>query len=99
MLGKVDLAAVLLELVMNETSVQSLHERSGLSSRSIATQIKMLKTKKLVDTLNAGRTVKITERGIQFLDLYKTSRYVQGTLLFRPSASQARKNRGSFDIA
>ena len=74
MLGKVDLAAGILELAMNETSMQSLQEKIGLSSRSIATQVKMLSSKKLVDTLDAGKTVRITKRGIQFLDLYKSIR-------------------------
>jgi hypothetical protein len=71
-MGKVDLAAGILELALNETSVQSLQKKMDLTPKTLDDQVRMLKSKKLVDSLGSGKTIRTTKRGTQFLDLYKS---------------------------
>jgi predicted transcriptional regulator len=72
MIGKVDLAAAILELAMNEISREHVQERLGLSTRDADEQLKLLKSKDLIDISKTGKSLNITKRGTQFLDLYKS---------------------------
>jgi predicted transcriptional regulator len=72
MIGKVDLAAAILELAMNEISRQHVQERLGLSTKDADEQLKLLKSKDLIDISKTGKSLNITKRGTQFLDLYKS---------------------------
>jgi predicted transcriptional regulator len=71
-MGKVDLAAGILELALNETSVQSLQKKMDVTSKTLEEQLRMLESKKLVDSLKAGKTIRTTKRGTKFLELYKS---------------------------
>jgi CTP-dependent riboflavin kinase len=72
MMGKVDLAASILEFALIEISLRSLQEKLHLSSKVLDGELKMLKEKDLVDISPDGRIVSATKRGTQFLDLYKS---------------------------
>ncbi|MGI0037100.1 MAG: winged helix-turn-helix domain-containing protein [Nitrososphaera sp.] len=74
MSGKVDLAAAILELALKETPLQSIQERTNLSPTDFRQHLQMLESKALVDVSKADRKLKITKRGAQFLDLYRSIR-------------------------
>jgi hypothetical protein len=84
MLGKVDTAALILELTADGASKQYLKNRMDLSARELEDHLSMLGSKNLVRILkakggeNAAVTIKITRRGIQFLNLYRsiTAKYL-----------------------
>ena len=71
-MGKVDLAAGILELALDEASVQSLQKAIDLTPKALEDQLRMLKSKKLIEDFNAGKTIRATKRGTQFLELYKS---------------------------
>jgi predicted transcriptional regulator len=72
MMGKVDLAAGILELAMDETSAQSLRKKMDIAPKTLEDQLQMLKSKKLVDSTNDGKAIRTTKRGTQFLELYRS---------------------------
>jgi hypothetical protein len=85
MLGKVDTAASILELTADGASKQYLKNRMDLSAGELEDCLTMLGSKNLVRILKAKgvkedavATIKITKRGIQFLDLYHsiTTKYL-----------------------
>lgn len=78
MVGKVDLAASILQLVSKETSPDLLLEKLHLSSKILDEQIRMLKSRDLITVSKGGKSVSITKRGRRFLDLYDSihSRYL-----------------------
>ncbi|GEM_PF-2340904 len=84
MLGKVDTAALILELTVDGASKQYLKNRMDFSARELEDYLSMLGSKNLVRILKAKGgdsavvTIKITRRGIQFLNLYRsiTAKYL-----------------------
>jgi predicted transcriptional regulator len=76
MLGKVDTAASILELTTEGASTQYLKNRTDLSGDELENYLTMLESKDLIRILKSGSgkeasaTIKITKRGIQFLNLY-----------------------------
>ncbi|HEY7733199.1 MAG TPA: winged helix-turn-helix domain-containing protein [Nitrososphaera sp.] len=76
MLGKVDTAASILELTTEGASRQYLKNRTDLSGDELENYLTMLESKDLIRILKSGigkeatATIKITKRGIQFLNLY-----------------------------
>jgi predicted transcriptional regulator len=76
MLGKVDTAASILELTAEGASKQYLMNRTDLSGDELQGYLTMLESKDLIRILKAkggkeaAATIKITKRGIQFLNLY-----------------------------
>lgn len=76
MLGKVDTAASILELTTEGASKQYLKNRTDLSGDELEDYLTMLESKDLIRILKAkggkevAATIKITKRGIQFLNLY-----------------------------
>lgn len=71
MTGKVDLTAALLELALTEIPAQSIQERLGLSPTDFGKHLLMLESKALISVSKPSK-VKITKRGMQFLDLYNS---------------------------
>jgi len=85
MLGKIDTAASILELTTEGASKQYLKNRTNLSADVLEEYLTMLGSKDLVRILkarggkeDAAATIKITKRGIQFLNLYNsvTAKYL-----------------------
>lgn len=85
MLGKVDTAALILELTADGASKQYLKNRMDLSAGELEDYLTMLGSRNLVrilkakgDKEDAVATIKITRRGIQFLNLYRsiTAKYL-----------------------
>jgi predicted transcriptional regulator len=74
MTGKVDLAAAILELALKETPFHAIQERMNLSPTTFGQHVRMLQSKALIDVSKADKKVRITKRGAQFLDLYKSIR-------------------------
>ncbi|HKU48818.1 MAG TPA: winged helix-turn-helix domain-containing protein [Nitrososphaera sp.] len=79
MMGKVDTAASILELALKETSSDLLQAKTNLSPKLLGEQLRMLKVKDLLEISGSGEKVKITKRGMQFLDLYRSihARYLR----------------------
>ena len=73
-MGKVDLAAGILELATDEVSVQSMQKKIDVTPKALDDQLRVLKSKKLIEDFNAGKTIRATKRGTQFLELYKSIR-------------------------
>lgn len=71
-MGKVDIAAAILQLSVKETSQKALEEKTGISSKNLAEHLKTLQSKKLVSISKADGKVRMTKRGSQFLDLYNS---------------------------
>lgn len=71
MTGKVDVTAAILELALKETPLQFIQERTNLSPTDFRQHLHMLKSKALIE-VSMKKKVKITKRGTQFLDLYKS---------------------------
>lgn len=83
-MGKVDTAALILGLTTEGASKQYLKNRTDLSGDELEDYLTMLASKDLVRILKAkggkeaAATIKITKRGIQFLNLYSsiTAKYL-----------------------
>ena len=73
MTGKVDLTAAILELAVKESPMQSIQERLSISSADFSKHLQKLESKALISVSKPDK-VKITKRGIQFLDLYNSIR-------------------------
>lgn len=71
MLGKVDLAAAILELATEASSLDSLRERLNVSAGDLDDNLQLLSSKSLV-TLDGEGGIAITKKGEQFLALYKS---------------------------
>lgn len=72
-MGKVDIAAAILEFVIEESSSKDLEKKMILSSKVFNEQLKLLESKDLIRFTKADKSlVKITRRGEQFLNLYGT---------------------------
>ena len=74
MMGKVDNAAAILELAMNQTALKVLQEKCNLSRGELEEHLKMLVSKDLIIIAPGDKKVMVTKRGVQFLDLYKSMR-------------------------
>jgi predicted transcriptional regulator len=79
MLGKVDAAAAILEVCNKEASRRELENKTIVPARQLDEYLTMLVSKKLITTIRSGidkkdseAIIRITKRGIQFLDLYKS---------------------------
>lgn len=72
MMGKVDIAAAILQLSVKEASLKVLEERTGISAKNLAAHLKTLESKNLITLSKADGKAKITKRGVQFLDLYNS---------------------------
>jgi hypothetical protein len=73
MTGKVDLTAAFLELALTDTPLQSIQERMSISPADFRKHLRMLESKALISVSEQDR-VKISKRGLQFLDLYNSIR-------------------------
>ena len=71
MTGKVDLTAAILELALKGIPSQSIQEKMNISPTDFGKHLRMLESKALINVSKPGR-VKITKRGIRFLDLYNS---------------------------
>ena len=72
MMGKVDVAAMILDLASSEILAQDLKAKVDISSKSFGEQLRTLESRKLVRISGGERKVRITKRGSQFLDLYNS---------------------------
>jgi predicted transcriptional regulator len=73
MTGKVDLTAAFLELALTESPTQSIQERLNISSADFSKHLQILESKALI-SVSPPDKVKITKRGMQFLELYNSIR-------------------------
>lgn len=76
-MGKVDLAATILGLASDGSSLKTVEERSGLSHREFEENLKALISKDLI--ISDEKSISITKRGVQFLNLYNSihSKYLK----------------------
>ena len=70
MMGKVDTAALILELASEEISPEILQDKMELASKTLDEHLKMLESKGLLDV--SDKSVITTRRGAKFLELYKS---------------------------
>jgi len=77
-LGKVDIAAAILEFTLNGLSLQDLQARMNVSRGALEENLALLKSKDLITFQNKGSKkdpitiVRITKRGIRFLSMYNS---------------------------
>ena len=71
-MGKVDVAAMILDVASKEILARDLEAKVNISSKSFTEQLKTLESRKLIRISPSERKVKITKRGIQFLELYNS---------------------------
>ena len=69
-MGKVDIAAAILDFGLKAISAKSLKEKTGLGTEELEGHLKLLESRGLA-TITEGKIV-TTKRGIQFLDLYSS---------------------------
>ncbi|MCI0565469.1 MAG: hypothetical protein MN733_43950 [Nitrososphaera sp.] len=75
MLGKVDIAAAILEFGKSGASLNELQRVMSLSASLLKQHLDLLRSKDLITVKNdqkVGTFVKTTKRGIQFLNLYNS---------------------------
>lgn len=78
MLGKVDVAAAILEFTIKGESKQDLETKLNMSADALEEYLVLLKSKDLVSIQSSDKKhlgaamVRITKRGIQFLNLYSS---------------------------
>ena len=71
-MGKVDVAAMILDVASEEILARDLEAKVNISSKSFTEQLKTLESRKLIRISPTERKVKITKRGAQFLQLYNS---------------------------
>jgi predicted transcriptional regulator len=69
-MGKVDIAATILEFGLKGISAKSLGEKTALDTKELERHLKVLESKGLAAI--AEDKIVTTKRGIQFLDLYSS---------------------------
>jgi predicted transcriptional regulator len=73
--GKVDVVAAILELCKDDFSKKAL-QKTGLASDMLNEQLALLESKHLIrilrDKQGKEESIKTTERGIKFLELYQS---------------------------
>jgi predicted transcriptional regulator len=70
MMGKVDTAALILELASEKISSEILQDKTELAPKTLDEHLKMLESKGLLGV--SDKSVIITERGTKFLELYRS---------------------------
>ena len=70
MMGKVDTAALILELASEEISQEILQDKMELAPKTLEEHLRVLESKGLLGVSN--KTVITTKRGSKFLELYKS---------------------------
>ena len=76
-MGKVDIAAAILEFTLNGLSLQDLQARMNVSRGALEENLTLLKSKDLVSFQKGSKKdpitiVRITKRGIRFLSMYNS---------------------------
>jgi predicted transcriptional regulator len=72
-MGKIDIAAIILELALEGTSAKSIQDKTGLPRSVLDEHLKMLVSRGLIG-VSTTKNVKITKRGSKFLDMYNSIR-------------------------
>ena len=72
MMGKVDIAARILEFASKEPSLKLLEAKMDLSNKVLDDNLKLLTSKDLIGISKTDKKVSITKRGTKFLELYNS---------------------------